>query len=103
MKKNIALITTIGEKGISYEDKQYNLFIPAYKVKKVIDPTGAGDAWRAGFCAGIVDRKNIKEALIQANAIASFAVENYGTINHKPNILEIEKRMSEIRKSKLLI
>jgi len=88
----LRIVTTLGEKGVVYESKKESYKINGYKVKKVVDPTGAGDAWRGGFVAGLAEEKNIKESLKQGNALASFAVEVYGTTNHCPSKKEIEKR-----------
>lgn len=97
IKKNIAVITTMGEKGVKYQDKDDNFFVQAFLVKEVLDPTGAGDAWRAGFIAAIVEGYEIKEALKQGNALASFVVEKYGTVNHKPTREEIKDRVSYLK------
>ncbi len=96
LKKNIAIITTLGEKGVLYQEKDLELRIPAFKVKKVIDPTGAGDAWRAGFVGGIIENKGVELSLKQANALASFAVEYYGTVNHRPKTKEIIDRINSL-------
>lgn len=98
----LKVITTLGEKGVKYEEvdkvpkvrKVYN--VGAYKVKKVVDPTGAGDAWRGGFIAGLAKGLNLKECLKLGNVMASFAVEKYGTVNHKPTKEQIEKRLKTL-------
>jgi len=92
----LAVITTLGEKGVIYQSKKENYRVAGYKVKKVVDPTGAGDAWRGGFVAGLVEGKKIKESLKLGNALASFAVEVYGTTNHHPSKKEIEKRANDL-------
>ena len=104
----IKVITTLGEKGVMYQSKVgksvlsgaegsiKSIKVNAYKVKKVIDPTGAGDAWRGGFLAGILNGKSEVDCLKLGNALASFAVEKYGTVNHKPKIKEIERRIKLI-------
>lgn len=92
----VKVITTLGEKGVKYKDKKNNYFVHAYKVKKVVDPTGAGDAWRAGFLAGIVDGKKTVDCLKLGNVMASFAIEKYGTVNHKPSKQEINKRLRSL-------
>ncbi|MCR4329289.1 MAG: PfkB family carbohydrate kinase [Candidatus Roizmanbacteria bacterium] len=95
--KGIALITTLGARGARYQDKNNTYTIPAYSVKKVVDPSGGGDAWRAGFLAGIAQNISIEESIIQANALASFAVEVYGAANHAPTHDMILRRIATIR------
>ncbi len=96
LNRDIAVIITLGEKGVLYQDKRHKLEIPAFKLKKIVDPTGAGDAWRAGFIGGIIENKNIEFCLKQANALASFAVEHYGTVKHKPTKKEILDRIKSL-------
>ena len=49
-----------------------------YPVKKVIDPTGAGDVFGGGFISGLVDGLSIKEAMLRGSALASFCIEDFG-------------------------
>lgn len=96
IKKNIAIITTKGQEGVDYIDRNNNLSLQAYKLKKIVDPTGAGDAWRGGFAAGILMNLDLVDCLAQANALSSFAVEKYGTVNHKPTLNLIKDRAEKI-------
>lgn len=96
LKKDVAVITTLGEKGVKYETKSKSYKVKGYKVKKVIDPTGAGDAWRGGFVASLLEGKSIVDCLKLGNVLASFAIEKYGTVNHRPSKKEIEKRLKTI-------
>jgi len=95
----IRIITTLGEMGVLYEDINESIRIDAYKSSSVVDPTGAGDAWRGGFVAGLIEKKSIRDCLVQANAQASFAVEKYGTVNHAPSKSQLHDRISSIEKS----
>ena len=65
-------------------------------MKKIVDPTGAGDAWRGGFVAGLLMNYLTKDCLKLGNVMASFAIEKYGTVNHRPTNKEIEKRMIKL-------
>ena len=90
-----ALITTLGKEGVEYKDKKEEQKLPVYEVKTK-DPTGAGDSWRGGFLAGLLEGKSIKESLALGNAIASFAVASKGTVNHNPTKREVEERARAI-------
>jgi sugar/nucleoside kinase (ribokinase family) len=52
--------------------------IGAYPVKKVIDPTGAGDTFGGGFVAAQVMGQSLEEALVEGSALASLCVEGFG-------------------------
>lgn len=95
------VITTLGEKGVMYEDMNKRMNVSGYSKTKIVDPTGAGDAWRAGFVAGALSALPLVETLKQANAIASFAVEEYGTVNHAPSPVQIQRRMKTLTVSLL--
>ena len=96
----INVIITLGENGVQYYDvgakRDLPVRVEAFKVAKMVDPTGAGDAWRGGFIAGLLMNYSTKDCLKLGNVMASFAIEKYGTINHKPTNNEIEKRIKSL-------
>ncbi len=93
---DVTVITTLGEKGVQFHNKEINLQIPAFTLKKIVDPTGAGDAFRGGFIGGLLDGKNVEDCLKQGSALASFAIEKYGTVNHTPSNKELKERIRSI-------
>lgn len=76
------MITTLGEKGSLISTSDGDLTIPAALANNVIDPTGAGDAYRAGLIKGLVEGRNIETSAKMGAAAAAYAVENYGTQEH---------------------
>lgn len=92
LHKEQILIKTLGDAGseIYYEKKCHKIGI--YKTK-AIDPTGAGDAYRAGFLVGYLNGRTIEESAKMAAVTASFAVEVKGTMNPKFSKIEFEKRL----------
>ena len=52
-------------------------------VKKVSDPIGAGDAFRAGFLAGYFKGKDLKTCGQMGSVSAVYTVEQYGTTTHR--------------------
>ncbi len=57
--------------------------VPAVKLSKVVDPTGAGDAFRAGFLYGYVRDWPLRKCAKLGSVVASFCVEKHGTQEHK--------------------
>lgn len=88
------IVTKSGEGSEIYTAGK-KILIKAVKVKKVLDPTGAGDAYRAGLIKGIIDGLSLAECAKLASAVASFAVESYGTQNHKFTSAELKKRIQK--------
>lgn len=78
------LIIKKGEHGaLLFHEKQI-FFAPAMPLENVFDPTGAGDTFAGGFLGYLAQTRdisfdNMKRALINASALASFTVEKFGT------------------------
>ena len=72
------VIVKFGSKGAKCFSENENIAVGVYPVKKVIDPTGAGDVFGGGFISGLVDGLSTKEAMLRASALASFCIEDFG-------------------------
>lgn len=92
------LIITLGKKGSTIQTKiqTKSANIPfrhsysdtvseirAAKPSEVLDPTGAGDAYRAGFLAGYMKNLDLKVCGQMGSTAACYAIEKYGTTSHK--------------------
>jgi adenosine kinase len=78
-----ALITTLGDRGSMVCVQDEKIEIPAVPATQVIDPTGAGDGYRAGLLKGLVMGKTLVEAAQMGSTCASFVVECHGTQEHR--------------------
>lgn len=76
------LVTTYGEKGSVIWDGEREIKIKAVKARKVVDPTGAGDAYRAGFIKGLVEGWDWRRCGELGAWAAKHPVEFYGTQEH---------------------
>jgi len=72
-------VITLGEKGSTLYSGTESTSIAPAAAAKVIDPTGAGDAYRGGLLKGLMDGKPLQECCRIGSVCASFAVECYGT------------------------
>jgi adenosine kinase len=82
LKKRIpVMITTFGKEGSIIEGSAISTPLPIgiAKPDKVIDPTGAGDAYRAGFLYGYARQWDLRKCGQLGAVIASFIVEHHGT------------------------
>ncbi|MCC6360471.1 MAG: carbohydrate kinase family protein [Phycisphaerales bacterium] len=52
--------------------------IPAEPVERVVDATGAGDCWSAGFLAGLAAGLPLERALRAGNAVAACGIQSVG-------------------------
>jgi adenosine kinase len=78
-----AIITTLGEQGsVVHQRGQEDIKVGSAKAERVKDPTGAGDAYRAGLIKGLVMGKSLAQAAAMGSVCGSYAVEHYGTQEH---------------------
>jgi adenosine kinase len=82
MQRTKAIISTLGDKGSLVCRPQYEVAIPAVEARQVLDPTGAGDGYRAGLIKGLVLGKELEDAARMGATCASYAVECHGTQEH---------------------
>ena len=87
-------ITTLGDKGSIIEGKNIKtpIKIKPSKPKKNLDPTGAGDAFRAGFLYGYVRGWDLKICGQMGSVLAVYTVETHGTQEHSFTKKEFAKR-----------
>jgi adenosine kinase len=87
-------ITTLGSKGSIIEGKNIKkpIIVKSVKPKKILDPTGAGDAFRAGFLYGYVRNWDIKICAQMGSLLATYAIETFGTQEHSFTKKEFVKR-----------
>jgi adenosine kinase len=86
------IITTLGDKGSIISTAARETEIPAAKAGEVLDPTGAGDAYRAGLLKGLVAGKDIETAAKIGAVAATYAIEKYGTQEHHFSYAEFRER-----------
>ncbi len=88
--KNVILKT--GKNGGYVKNAQGAFYFPAYYVPKVVDLTGAGDNFAAGFICGLLEGKPLKECLRFACATASIAIQTVGAstgVRSKQQVLDV--------------
>ncbi len=76
------VIVKEGARGALFFGEESAFRCPAYRVPRVVDPTGAGDAFAGGFAgylAGVprCTGDALREALVHASVMGSFAVESF--------------------------
>ncbi|OGY45117.1 MAG: hypothetical protein A2729_05520 [Candidatus Buchananbacteria bacterium RIFCSPHIGHO2_01_FULL_39_14] len=100
LQKTKLFVTTLGKNGsiIKYRDPlaAFGGFrmtrIPPAKPKNTSDPTGAGDAYRAGLIYGLLKNWPLPKVGRLAGLVAVYTVEKYGTQTHHFDWLDLKKR-----------
>ena len=83
------VMITLGSRGVFVSSGGESKILPVPKVK-VLDTTGAGDAFNGGLVAALSEGKSLWEAAEFANALASVAVQRMGTTPAMPTRAEID-------------
>lgn len=99
-----SVIIKTGEYGAMLFHKDGFFVIPAYPVRELHDPTGAGDSFAgalAGYIAGKGDSsfESLKRAMVYGAATASLTVESFSCYKlEKSGFAEVERRAEYIKK-----
>jgi adenosine kinase len=89
------VVTTLGREGSRIATRGRVVEIPAAPCLRESDPTGAGDAYRAGLVAGLLRGLDLEVAGRVASLAATYAVEQVGTIEHDYTHDEFSRRCQE--------
>jgi adenosine kinase len=90
-----ALIVTRGAQGSVIYTPEGEVQIPCAKAKAVVDPTGCGDAYRAGLLHGLLHGLDWKTTGRIASLLGAIKIESLGTQNHRFTKAELEARLKE--------
>jgi adenosine kinase len=95
MRRVEAIIVTRGHEGSVIYTPDGQIDIPCAKAATVVDPTGCGDAYRAGFLHGLLYDLDYETCGQIAAVMGALKVESRGTQNHRATPAEIERRLAE--------
>ncbi len=87
------LVLTRGKKGSEVVTADGTFKIPIVAGDRFVDPTGAGDGYRAGFYAGLYRGKGLRDSALAGAAAASFVVEEKGCQTNPPTWEKLEARL----------
>jgi len=90
------LIITHGEKGSKIFANGDITEVPAFEPNAIKDPTGAGDAYRAGLLAGMIKDLPFDLSAQIGALCATYALEHVGTQNHNFTVDEFVTRFREL-------
>jgi sugar/nucleoside kinase (ribokinase family) len=98
------VIVKKGEHGAILSSRSGLFVAPAFPLREVIDPTGAGDTFVGGMMGYLSAAKgpvegNLRRALIYGSVVASYCCEGFGvTATHRVARADIEKRVRALEK-----
>ncbi|TLY58660.1 MAG: carbohydrate kinase family protein [Gammaproteobacteria bacterium] len=89
-----ALIVTRGAAGSVIHTQDGELAIPCAPAREVVDPTGCGDAYRAGLVHGLLHGLDWPTTGRIASLMGAVKVESRGTQNHRFTRAEFDARLA---------
>jgi len=95
------LVITKGDQGSEIYQGAKKITIRSAQPRNTSDPTGAGDAYRAGLIKGLINGYNLKACGQLAALAAVYTVEKFGTQTHKFTIAEFKRRYQKNFREKL--
>jgi adenosine kinase len=87
-----ALIVTLGAQGSEIHTRDKTLRIPTVTPKTLADPTGCGDAYRAGLLYGLLNDLDWETTGRIASLMGAIKIEQHGTQNHSFTPKQFRKR-----------
>lgn len=90
-----ALIITRGGEGSHIYTENKRIEIPCAKAENLADPTGCGDAYRAGLIHGIMHGKDWETTGRIASLLGAIKIEQHGTQNHEFTLEEFAARFEQ--------
>ena len=83
-----AVLITLGGQGSLLHTKDSSVHIPIFNAGKVVDTTGAGDAFNGGFAAALARGESPEAAARFGSATAGISVTRLGTAPSMPYLKE---------------
>lgn len=91
------VVVKVGGNGCRIYSKDETSAVPAYRIDKVVDTTGAGDSFVAGFIYGLVNSMPLIDCSRFGNATASCSVEHIGATDGILSLDEPMRRYKEVK------
>ena len=79
-----AAIVTLGDRGAVLSSAEHEVHLPAFAIPRVVDTTGAGDAFNGGLAVALAERRPLLDAARFASAVAGLSVGALGAANSMP-------------------
>ena len=85
-----SVIITLGERGAFLLDAEGEADVPAVPVPRVVDSTGAGDAFNGALAVALAERRSMRQAVEFASAAAALSVQSAGAAPSMPARVAVE-------------
>jgi len=83
------VVLTLGEGGAVICDRAGTLHVPAARAAKVVDTTGAGDAFNAALAVGIARGLSLSDSVVAATIAGAHTVARPGVVEALPRLADL--------------
>lgn len=87
---NLTAIVTRSEKGSVVIDDNSLTIVPAFHINNLVDTTGAGDAYAAGFLYKLLSNASVKDAAKFGNLLAAKIIQKFGARFESDEIRDLD-------------
>lgn len=88
-------VIKLGAKGAYYATKDQRDYVKGFKVERVVDAVGAGDAFTAGLVTGFIENLSLKESVVRANAFGAIVTQVKGDIEGIPAVEDLRHFLND--------
>lgn len=85
------IVITLDKKGAYFKSAKESGYTPTFRADKVVDTTGAGNAFAAGLISGVIEDMPLAEAVVRANACGCISIQKQG--EYFPDASELREYM----------
>ena len=89
-----ALIVTLGATGSRIYTEGRTIDVPVVPAAAIVDPTGCGDAFRAGLIYGIAHQWSVEKACKLGSLLGSIKISERGGQNHQLSVEALHERFA---------
>jgi len=91
-----AIVTTKGAQGCEVSNTEgLSVSIPVVPTDNVVDPTGAGDAFRGGLIKGLIQGLPVERAAMMGTVCSHYVVQIYGTQTYRFTQDEFKSKLEQ--------
>jgi adenosine kinase len=88
-------VTTLGSKGVEIVGREVEaVHVPVAKENAKVDPTGVGDAFRAGFLTGLAADLGLRHSAELGSMLATYVIETVGTQEYQVKGPDFAERLA---------